>query len=80
MPRSRSRRISSPSGAPAVVVIDEEREPTTSANGKVIISVVDDPATLLAEMSSGLHRDVVDALVEFVVGLIDADADEDESR
>jgi hypothetical protein len=39
----------------------------------VTIAVVPDPARLLHERSPGIHSDVLDALVDLVVKLIDED-------
>lgn len=57
--------------ATAVVVEENEDAAAASTGGSVTISIVSDVAGLLDARSRGFHGDVIDALVELVVGLLD---------
>lgn len=67
---------SGPSSARAAV-IEESGGARPSGRG-VAISHVADPSKLLASGSRRLHGDVVDALVDLVVALLDEEAPPDE--
>ncbi len=64
--------------APVRVALLDERDGSRGAPRSVAISVVEDPAKLLAERSPKLHGDVVDALVDLVVALLDEEDRRDE--
>lgn len=65
------------SSEPLVVLLDEaapEGNGGPSTPSAVTIAIVPDPAKLLDERSPRIHGDVLDALVDLVVELIDKDA------
>jgi hypothetical protein len=72
----RSHRSAHLSREPVVLLLDEapaenHRQPLEAS--AVTIAIVRDPARLLYERSVGLHSDVLDALVDLVVELVDED-------
>lgn len=54
-------------------VEEPRREAANDERGAVVIARVEDPAKLLAGRSAGLHLDVVDALTDLVVALLDGE-------
>ena len=74
----RRQKIRPADDEPVVMLLDrrgpprppdgEERSSPASA---VYIAVVTDPAKLAAERSLGVHTDVVDALVDLMIELVD---------
>lgn len=72
----RRQRLGAQNADPVVVLLDEaapEGDGVASRPSAVTIAVVPDPARLLDERSRRIHGDVLDALVDLVVELIDKD-------
>lgn len=61
-------------GTVRVALVEESRaEAANDERGAVVIARVEDPAKLLAARGPRLHLDVVDALTDLVVALLDGE-------
>lgn len=61
----------------AALVEESRAEAANDERGAVVIAKVEDPAKLLAARGPRLHLDVVDALTDLVVALLDGEDGED---
>ncbi len=63
-----------------VVLVDEDPQRRASGIGTLTISVVPDPSNVLDARSTRLHGDVIDALVDLVVELLDKETGHGEDQ
>lgn len=69
--RARVRQKHAPRAEPPTVALVEEEQDALHKCGKVTISVVHDLSKVLDAKSTRLHGDILDAVVELVVELLD---------
>jgi hypothetical protein len=66
--------------SPAIALVETVLGDEHRKNEAVVISIVPDLPKLLDARSTRLHGDVIDALVDLVVELVDQEANSDEGQ